>query len=572
MRTQEETLSFEDLLNQTYGRDEILEGEIVSAIVLAINNDFISVDIGYKSEGVISASEFLSINGSLQIKIGDRIDVMVESREDESGRIILSKDKADRIKTWDKISIVHNSKETISGIVIGKIKGGLQVDIGVRAFLPGSQADLRPIRNLDKMIGERLQFQVIKFNRKRGNIVLSRRAVLEKEREEKRGTILQHLSEGTIVEGIIKNMTDYGAFVDLGGIDGLLHITDMSWGRIQNPSELFQIGDTVKVKVLKYDSECGRVSLGIKQIQEDPWLSANYEFSLGTHVSGKIVSMTDYGAFVELKPGVEGLIHISEMSWSKRLNKRPSNFVSIGDRVNAVVLGIDQENKRISLGMKQIEPNPWISLGARYPIGTVIRGKVRNITDFGIFVSVEDGVDGLVHISDLSWTHRVKHPSEIFKKGDIVEAVALNIDVESERFSLGIKQLNEDPWSRVSHVYPRGSRVKGRVSKITDFGAFIEIEPGIDGLCHISEFNDEHIHNPYEFIKPGDEVEVVIIDIDSNERKVALSMKATKKDEADYRSYLAKTNSPISKSHSKIGSGMGTLGEALKGFNVQNDK
>ncbi len=570
MRTQEETLSFEDLLNQTYSRGEILEGEIVSAAVLAVNSDFISVDIGYKSEGIIPASEFLSVDGSIQIKVGDQVDVMIESREDESGRIILSKDKADRIKVWNKISLLHNSDETISGTVIGKTKGGLQVDIGIRAFLPGSQADLRPVRNLDKMIGECLQFKIIKFNRKRGNIVLSRKTVLEKEREEKRGTILQHLSEGKIVDGVIKNMTEYGAFVDLGGIDGLLHITDMSWGRIRNPSELFQIGDTVKVKILKYDPECGRVSLGIKQIQEDPWLSVNYEFSLGSHVSGKIVSMTDYGAFIELKPGVEGLIHVSEMSWAKRI-KHPSNFVNIGDMVNAVVLSIDQESKRISLGMKQIEPNPWSCLETKYPIGSVIRGTVRNITDFGIFVGVEDGVDGLVHISDLSWTHRVRHPSEIFKKGDIIEAVALNIDTDNERFSLGIKQLNEDPWSRVSHVYPRGSRVKGRISKITDFGAFIEIEPGIDGLCHISEFNEEHISNPYEFVKPGDEVEVVIIDIDPGERRIGLSMKAAKNTEEglNYRSYLSKNKSSL-KSR-RTGSGMGTLGEALKGFNVQND-
>ncbi|MES2503976.1 MAG: 30S ribosomal protein S1 [Myxococcota bacterium] len=569
MRTQEETLSFEDLLNESYARDEVLEGEIVSATVLAINKDFISVDIGYKSEGLIPADEFPSINGEIQIKVGERVDVMVESREDDSGRLILSKDKADRVKVWDDISLACERNEIVEGTVTGRVKGGLQVDIGVRAFLPGSQVDLRPIRNLDKMIGERFQFKVIKFNRKRGNIVLSRRALLEKEREEKRGMTLQHLSEGAVLDGIIKNMTDYGAFVDLGGVDGLLHVTDMSWGRIQNPSELFQVGSVVKVKVLKYDPEHERVSLGIKQIQEDPWLSVQQEFPVGTQVSGKVVSLTDYGAFIELKPGVEGLIHVSEMSWTKRV-KHPSKIVNIGDQVNAVVLDIDQESKRISLGMKQVEPNPWSLLEEKYPVGTVIRGAVRNITDFGIFIGIEEGIDGLVHISDLSWTHRVKHPSEIFQKADEVEAVVLNIDVENERFSLGIKQLHEDPWGRIPHVYPRGARVKGTVSKVTDFGAFIEIEPGIDGLCHVSEFAEEHIENAHEFVKPGDEVEVMIIDVDPEERKIGLSMKAVKKAEKgfDYRTYLAQQSAAAAK---PVKSSMGTLGEALKGFNVTGE-
>lgn len=569
MRTQEETLSFEDLLNESYARDEVLEGEIVSATVLSVGKDFVSVDIGYKSEGLIAASEFPSINGEIQIKVGDKVDVMVESREDESGHLILSKEKADRVKVWDDISLACERDEIVEGTVTGRVKGGLQVDIGVRAFLPGSQVDLRPIRNLDKMIGERFQFKVIKFNKKRGNIVLSRRALLEKEREEKRGSTLQHLAEGAILDGVIKNMTDYGAFVDLGGVDGLLHVTDMSWGRIQNPSELFQVGSVVKVKVLKYDPEHERVSLGIKQIQEDPWLNAKQEFPVGAHVTGKVVSLTDYGAFIELKPGIEGLIHVSEMSWTKRV-KHPSKILNIGDEVSAMVLDVDLENKRISLGMKQVEPNPWTQLEEKYPVGTVIRGQVRNLTDFGIFIGIEDGIDGLVHISDLSWTHRVKHPSEIFQKGDEVEAVVLNIDVENERFSLGIKQLHEDPWGRIPHVYPRGARVKGMVSKVTDFGAFIEIEPGIDGLCHVSEFAEEHVENPHEFVKPGDQVEVMIIDIDSEDRKIGLSMKAVKKAEKgfDYRTYLAQQNAPAIKTTK---GGMGTLGDALKGFNVSGE-
>ncbi|MBH1988902.1 MAG: 30S ribosomal protein S1 [Myxococcaceae bacterium] len=569
MRTQEETLSFEDLLNESYARDEVLEGEIVSATVLSVGRDFVSVDIGYKSEGLIAASEFPSVNGEIQIQVGDKVDVMVESREDESGHLILSKDKADRVKVWDEISLACERDEIVEGTVTGRVKGGLQVDIGVRAFLPGSQVDLRPIRNLDKMIGERFQFKVIKFNKKRGNIVLSRRSLLEREREEKRGSTLQFLAEGAILDGTIKNMTDYGAFVDLGGVDGLLHVTDMSWGRIQNPSELFQVGSPVRVKVLKYDPEHERVSLGMKQIQEDPWLGAPQEFLVGTQVKGKVVSLTDYGAFVELKPGIEGLIHVSEMSWTKRV-KHPSKVLNIGDEVNAMVLDIDQTNKRISLGIKQIEPNPWTLLENKYPVGTVIRGQIRNLTDFGIFIGIEDGIDGLVHISDLSWTHRVKHPSEVFQKGDEVEAVVLNIDVDNERFSLGIKQLHEDPWGRIPHVYPRGARVKGLVSKVTDFGAFIEIEPGIDGLCHVSEFSDEHIQNPHEFVKPGDEVEVMIIDIDSEDRKIGLSMKAIRKAEKgfDYRSYLSQQNSSVAKISK---GGMGTLGDALKGFNVSGE-
>lgn len=553
-------LSFAELLDQTYARDEVSEGEIVSALVLAVNKDYVVVDIAYKSEGLIPASEFPSVNGQPQIKVGDRVDVMVESREDDLGHMILSKEKADRVKIWDDISQACERDEVVVGTVIGRVKGGLQVDIGVRAFLPGSQVDLRPIRNLEKLIGEKFEFKVIKFNKKRGNIVLSRRVLLEKDRQEKRGVTLQTLKEGAVLEGIVKNLTDYGAFIDLGGVDGLLHVTDMSWGRVQNPAEIFQVGSTVTVKVLKYDPENERVSLGMKQIQEDPWLKAQEDFPVGTRVKGKVVSLTDYGAFIELRPGVEGLIHVSEMSWTKRV-KHPSKIVNIGDEIEAVVLDIDRENKRISLGMKQVEPNPWTLLEEKYPVGTVIRGQVRNITDFGIFLGIEEGIDGLVHISDLSWTHRVKHPSEMFQKGDEVEAVVLNIDVENERFSLGIKQLHEDPWGRIPHVYPRGARVKGVVTKVADFGAFIEIEPGVDGLCHVSEFSEEHVENPNEVVKTGDEVEVMIIDIDPEERKIGLSMKAVKKAEKgfDYRTYLAQQNAA---SAAKAGKGgMGTLGE-----------
>lgn len=564
----EKELSFEELLEQEFARDEVQEGEIISAHVLSVNKDFVLVDVGYKSEGLIPTNEFPMINGEAQIKVGDKVDVLVEARENEFGHMVLSKEKADRLKVWDEISAACERDEVVEGVIIGRVKGGLQVDIGVRAFLPGSQVDLRPIRNLEKLVGERFKFRVIKFNKKRGNIVLSRRVLLEKDREEKRKETLKHLKEGAVMEGIVKNLTDYGAFVDLGGVDGLLHVTDMSWGRVQNPNGLFEVGQTVKVVVLKYDQENERVSLGMKQTQEDPWQMAQKDFPVGARVKGKVVSLTDYGAFIELKPGVEGLIHVSEMSWTKRV-KHPSKIVNIGDEVEALVLDIDQENKRISLGMKQVEPNPWTLLGDKYPIGTVIRGQVRNITDFGIFIGIEEGIDGLVHISDLSWTQRVKHPGDMFQKNDEVEAVVLNIDVEHERFSLGIKQLHEDPWGHIPQVYPRGARVTGKVSKVADFGAFIEIEPGIDGLCHVSEFSDEHIEDPRTFLKPGDVVDVMIIDNDKEERKIGLSIKAVKKAEKglDYRAYLAEQSSQAGgkKSDKKASSSMGTLGDALKG-------
>lgn len=572
----EEELSFEALLKEEYSKDNVVEGEIVSATVLSINKEFVLVDVGYKSEGLIPTNEFSLINGEPQIKIGDRIDVLVESRENEFGHMVLSKEKADKLKVWDEISLAFERNEVVHGTVLSRVKGGLHVDIGVKAFLPGSQVDLRPIRNLDKLIGESFDFSIIKFNKKRGNIVLSRRTLLEKDREEKRKETLKHLKEGAVMDGTVKNLTDYGAFVDLGGVDGLLHVTDMSWGRIQNPNGLLEVGQTVKVVVLKYDGESERVSLGMKQTQEDPWQMAQRDFPVGTKVSGKVVSLTDYGAFIELKPGVEGLIHVSEMSWTKRV-KHPSKIVNIGDEVNALVLEIDEENKRISLGMKQVEPNPWSLLEEKYPVGTVIRGQVRNITEFGIFIGIEEGIDGLVHISDISWTQRVKHPSEMFQKNEEVEAVVLNIDVPNERFSLGIKQLHEDPWGKIPQLYPYGSRVMGKVTKVTDFGAFIEIGQGIDGLCHVSEFSNEHVEDPRSFLKPGDEVEVMIIDNDKQERKIGLSIKALTNNpekNLDYKSYLAEQNkSKKSSSSSSTSQGMGTLGDALKGrFNNSNSE
>ena len=532
---------FEESLKESA---DIQEGEIVKGRVIQLTKDFAIVDIGFKSEGQIPLSEFATHDGELQLAEGDEIDVLLESRENETGMCVLSKEKADKMKVWDDISAACERDEIVEGTIIGRVKGGLSVDIGVKAFLPGSQVDLRPVRNLEKLIGEKFPFKVIKFNKKRGNIVLSRRVLLEEEREEQKKVTLQQLEEGAVMDGVVKNLTEYGAFIDLGGIDGLLHITDMSWGRVGHPSELFNVGDTLRVMVLKFDSESERVSLGLKQIQEDPWNRADEKYPPGTRVAGKVVSLTDYGAFIELEEGVEGLVHVSEMSWTQRV-KHPSKLVNVGDDVEAMVLDIDTSQKRISLGIKQIVPNPWTLLEEKYPIGSVIKGQVRNVTDFGVFVGVEEGIDGLVHVSDISWTHRVKHPSELYKKGDVVEAVVLHIDVENERFSLGIKQLHPDPWETLAERYPVGSRVQGKVTKVTDFGAFVEIEPGIEGLVHVSEMREgERVDNPREVIRESEDVAVKIIDLDSNDRRIGLSIKALQAaGEEDYQEFLQQQGS-----------------------------
>ncbi len=529
--------SFAALFEESISKNPVKEGEITQGTVIQITKDHVLVDIGFKSEGTILASEFRNANGEMTIKVGDKVDVYVDSRENDDGLIVLSKEKADKLKVWDEICKACEKEELVEGTVVAKVKGGLSVDIGVKAFLPGSQVDLRPVRNLEKLVGQKFKCKVIKFNKKRGNIVLSRRVLLEKEREELKKKTLENLQEGEILDGIVKNITEYGAFIDLGGIDGLLHITDMSWGRINHPSELFSVGDEIKVKILKWDPATERVSLGYKQITEDPWKTVTERYTVGSTCKGKVVNIADYGVFIELEPGVEGLVHVSEMSWTKRV-KNPGKMVNIGDEIEAVVLDIDLPNKRISLGMKQIEPNPWSVLQERYPVGAVIKGKVRNITDFGIFIGVEEGIDGLVHVSDLSWTHRVKHPSDLYSKGDEVEAVVLNIDPEKERFSLGIKQLTDDPWDTLADRYPRGTRVKGTVKKVTQYGAFVEIEPGIEGLCHISEFSEEHVENPSDMVKVGDQVEVLVRDLDPADRRISLSLKAAAKDGDDYVSYM----------------------------------
>lgn len=532
----------------------VKEGEVIKGTVVRVTGEYAIVDIGYKSEGQVAISEFTSPKGEVTVKAGDAVEVYLESRENDTGMVVLSKEKADKMRIWDEISAAVKDDQIIKGTIVGRVKGGLQVDIGVKAFLPGSQVDIRPVRNLDQYLAKEFEFKVIKFNQKRGNIVLSRRVLLEKQREEQKKETLKNLKEGAIMKGQVKNLTDYGAFIDLGGIDGLLHITDMSWGRVGHPSEMFNVGDEVKVVVLKFDPAQERVSLGLKQIQEDPWHRADEKYPVGTRVKGKVVSLTDYGAFIELEQGVEGLVHVSEMTWNKRV-KHPSKLLEVAQEVEAVVLDIDPKAKRIALGMKQIEQNPWTVLEDKYPIGSVIKGIVRNVTDFGVFVGVEDGVDGLVHVSDISWTQRVKHPGEMFKKGDVVEACVLNIDVENERFSLGIKQLQQDPWDTLSERHPVSSRVKGKVTKVTDFGGFVEIEPGIEGLVHVSEIRDERVENPRDVLAEGQEVEVKIIDINTSDRKIALSMKALLNDGGDdYREYLKKQ---AEQSKARLGDVMG---------------
>ena len=534
----------------------VKEGEVIKGTVVRVTGEYAVVDIGYKSEGQVAIAEFTSPKGEVLVKPGDAVEVYLESRENDTGMVVLSKEKADKMRIWDEISAAVKDDQIIKGTIVGRVKGGLQVDIGVKAFLPGSQVDIRPVRNLDQYLSKEFEFKVIKFNQKRGNIVLSRRVLLEKQREEQKKETLKNLKEGAVMKGQVKNLTDYGAFIDLGGIDGLLHITDMSWGRVGHPSEMFNVGDEVKVVVLKFDPSQERVSLGLKQIQEDPWHRADEKYPVGTRVKGKVVSLTDYGAFIELEQGVEGLVHVSEMTWNKRV-KHPSKLLEQGAEVEAVVLDIDPKAKRIALGMKQIEQNPWTVLEDKYPIGSVIKGVVRNVTDFGVFVGVEDGVDGLVHVSDISWTQRVKHPGELYKKGDVVEACVLNIDVENERFSLGIKQLQQDPWDTLSERHPVSSRVKGKVTKVTDFGGFVEIEPGIEGLVHVSELREERVENPRDVLAEGQEVEVKIIDINTSDRKIALSIKALLNDGGDdYREYLKKQ---AEQSKARLGDVMGKL-------------
>ena len=534
--------SFQKLYEESLKSVE--EGEIVRGVVIGVDEEFVTVDIGYKSEGQIPAHQFRTKNGDLPIKVGDEVDVLVERKGVEDGLLVLSKDRADKAKAWREASQAYREGEVVEGQVVGKVKGGLSVDIGITAFLPGSQVDIRPVRNLDRFVGQRLRFRVIKCNRKRNNVVLSRRSLLEEERREMRAETLKSLREGETLEGVVKNITDYGAFVDLGGIDGLLHITDISWGRISHPSEKVSVGDQINVKILHYDPETERVSLGLKQTVVDPWDHAQEAYPIGSRVKGTVVSITDYGAFVQLEEGIEGLVHISEMSWTKKL-KHPSKVVVVGDVVEAVVLDIDPSKKRISLGMRQVEPNPWTVIEGKYPVGSRISGKIKTITDFGVFVGFEEGIDGLIHVSEMSWTKKIRNPADMFKKGDEIEAVVLSIDKENERFSLGLKQLMADPWDEIPTRYRVGDRVKGKVTNTTDFGAFVELEPDIEGLIHVSELSREKVDHPSDVVTVGDTVEAVVIHVDRRERRIGLSIKNLKDwDEKEaYDRYLSEQSS-----------------------------
>jgi small subunit ribosomal protein S1 len=513
------------LENWEAGSSTLKEGNLVNGKILKILDKEVIVDIGYKSEGVIDIHEFRAPDGSITIAEGDEVEVLLERTENSDGYVVLSREKAEKLKIWVRIEKAYESGEPVMGRVVDRIKGGLKVDIGVPAFLPGSLVDVRPVRNLESLRGQEFRMRVIKVNKRRGNIVLSRKALLEEENAQKKQKTLEELEEGKVLRGVVKNLTEYGAFIDLGGIDGLLHITDMAWGRISHPSEKFQIGDEVDVIILKFDRERERVSLGFKQLQEDPWESASLKYPSQMRIRGKVVSITDYGAFVEVEEGVEGLIHVSEMSWSKRV-KHPSKILTVGDWVECVVLDIDQGGRRLSLGLKQTEPNPWEMIGTKYRIGDTIQGTVRNITDFGAFVEVEEGVDGLVHISDLSWTKRIKHPSEILNKGDDVEAIILKIDSDNQRLSLGLKQLQPNVIEDFFKTHTVGDVLAGKIVRLTEFGGFVELFEGVEGLVHVSEMSDDHIENPESSFSAGQEVNVKIIKMDPVEKKIGLSIKA----------------------------------------------
>ena len=508
----------------------LAEGEVVKGTVLKVTANEVVIDVGYKSEGVIPVDEFLDETGQVIVREGDVVDVLLERTEDREGHIVLSREKAEKMKIWDEVERAFAERKVVIGRVVERIKGGLAVDIGVRAFLPGSQIDVRPVRNLDALRGQELRMRVIKVNKKRGNIVLSRKVLLEEENAEKKKHTLDTLAEGKVLRGVVKNITDYGAFIDLGGIDGLLHITDMSWGRVSHPSELFKVNEEIDVIVLKYDPATERVSLGHKQLMNDPWSNVIERYPVGARVSGKVVSLTDYGAFVELESGVEGLIHVSEMSWSKRV-KHPSKVLNVGDSVEAMVLGVDPGARRISLGLKQVESNPWHELTDKYPIGTKITGKVRNLTEFGAFVELEPGVEGLIHVSEMSWSKRVKHPSKILNVGDTVEAMVLGVDPGARRISLGLKQVESNPWHELSEKYPIGTTITGKVRNLTEFGAFVEVEEGIDGLIHISDMSwSKRLKHPSEVLKKGDTVEAMVLNIDAENQRLSLGLKQLQTD------------------------------------------
>ena len=540
------------------------EGDVLSGVVVHVGKEHVMLDVGAKSEGRVSINEFADANGQISVKVGDKVDALLVRWDDDDGEIVLSKDKAAKMKVWEEIARVHADEGVISGTITSRVKGGLSVDIGVPAFLPGSQVDTRPIKNLESLVGKTYDFKVLKFNKRRGNVVLSRRVILEAERELVRNRTMATLEVGNIIEGTIKNLTEYGAFVELGGLDGLLHVTDMSWGRLSNPADVFSVGTKVTVKVLAFDRDRGRVSLGLKQLTDDPWLTAANKYKVGSRVSGRVVSLTDYGAFVELESGLEGLIHVSEMSWTRKV-RNPSSVLKVDDVVETIILNMDLNSKRISLGMKQIEPNPWSAVAERYPIGTIIEGKIKNITDFGAFIGIDEGIDGLVHISDISWTRRFKHPSEVFKKGDQVRAVILAIDRDQERFSLGIKQLEEDPWVVAFNRFPVGETVSGKVTNVTDFGVFIELAEGVEGLIHVSESGVPKGKALSEFYQAGDSVTANVVSISTTDHKIGLSVKRKSgkgEDEVSYKEYSSAEGSKAGGGASQT-NGASTFGAAF---------
>jgi len=517
----EEDIGFKELYEQSLQSVQL--GQIVTGKVVQINNDVVMVDVGWKTEGYIPARELKDSEGNISLAVGDEVEVLVD-RRDSDGNLVLSRDKAVKIKIWDDVKNACEHNIPVKGTIVERVKGGLSVDIGIPTFLPGSQVDIRPVRDLDKYVGQTLMFNVLKYDRKRNNVVLSRRSILEQERISAKKETLESIEEGKILEGIIKNITDYGLFIDLGGIDGLLHVTDISWGRITRPSDTFSKGDKIKVKVLSFDRDKERVSLGLKQMTDNPWENIAEKYPVGSIVEGKVVNLTDYGVFVELEPGVEGLVHITEMFWTREI-KHPSKVLTVGENVRVMVLDVNSEAKRISLGLKQTTENPWEALKQKYPEGSIVKGVIRNITNFGFFVGIEEGIDGLVHVSDISWKQNIKHPSELYKKGQEVEAMVLNIDVENEKFSLGIKQVDKNPWDEKNFLYAPGSVIKGKVTNVTDFGIFVELEEGVEGLVHISELSQKRVKAASELYAVGDIVSAVVKSVDLQNRRIRLSIK-----------------------------------------------
>ena len=523
----DEELSFAELFAMEENSSVVNVGDVTMGTIIGVVDGYVLVDVGDKAESYVAKSEFQLEKGK-EIQIGDTFEVFIERRKEEGG-LLLSREKAIAIKVWEDIAKIQEEGGTIEGKIESRVKGGMSVNVGVPAFLPYSQIDLRPVKDLDALIGETFSFKVLKFNRKRNNVVISRRAILEDDRNKLREKMRSILQEGQIIKGAITNITDYGLFIDMGGMDGLCHITDLSWGRVSHPAKLYKVGEELEVKVLKYDKENDRVSLGVKQLKEDPWATVTTRYPVGEKAMGKVVSITDYGVFIELEEGVEGLIHVSEMTWSKK-PRHPSKIVAVGDEVEVMVLNIEPETKRISLGMKQLQPNPWDLVTDSYPVGAIIEGKVKNITDFGVFIGIEDGIDGLIHVSDLSWTERIKHPSEKYVKGQTIQAVVLKIDKENERFSLGIKQLEPDPWQAAYNKYPSGTIIEGTITNVTDFGVFVQLEEGIEGLVHVSEISKEKIKTPVGVYQVGDTLKAIVINVSAKDRKIGLSIKTLEGD------------------------------------------